>query len=362
MKQLKEESDLAVSENSELIESQTEDLVEEPKGKVLHIKNGQKGVDFRGVLVQLSQYADIEHTLTHIDRVKQYVIQVPLQYQKALDEGTYFINQNQTTGVMWPSLMEVRESGRWGFVDNLPIAEQNLVQGNPMRDISINFYNLALQKQIASIADAVERTYKVVERIEHGQMDDRIALLYSGREQIQLAMTLKDSDARKQAMALGRKSLIDAKYQLGMTLKRRIEEFEPIPEGWFAQRWLAFRHKGIFDQRDDEFQEMQDYYELYFESTKLLAASYIATDEIEAAKKAYGDSIEFIKSIRFGNAQTIKFVHKPKEIQDQFVYHPVAYIEAEQEDAEGGAKEFDYMIIEATGEELLEVFGDGNEI
>ena len=111
MKQLKEESDLAVSENSELIESQTEDLVEEPKGKVLHIKNGQKGVDFRGVLVQLSQYADIEHTLTHIDRVKQYVVQVPLQYQKALDEGTYFINQNQTTGVMWPSLMEVRESG-----------------------------------------------------------------------------------------------------------------------------------------------------------------------------------------------------------------------------------------------------------
>lgn len=362
MKQLKEESDLAVSENGELIEPQTEDLVEEPKGKVLHIKNGQKGVDFRGILAQLSQYADIEHTLTHIDRVKQYVVQVPLQYQKALDEGTYFINQNQITGVMWPSLMEVKESGRWGFVDNLPIAEQNLVQGNPMRDISINFYNLALQKQIASIADAVERTYKVVERIEHGQMDDRIALLYSGREQIQLAMTLKDSDARKQAMALGRKSLIDAKYQLGMTLKRRIEEFEPIPEGWFAQRWLAFRYKGIFDQRDDEFQEMQDYYELYLESTKLLAASYIATDEIEAAKKAYGDSIEFIKSIRFGNAQTIKFVHKPEEIQDQFVYHPVAYIEAEQEDAEGDAKEFDYMIIEATGEELLEVFGDGNEI
>lgn len=332
MKQLKEKSDLAVSENGELIEPQTEDLVEEPKGKVLHIKNGQKDVDFRGVLAQLSQYVNIEHTLTHIDRVKQYVVQVPLQYQKALDEGTYFINQNQMTGVMWPSLMEVKESGRWGFVDNLPIA------------------------------DAVERTYKVVERIEHGQMDDRIALLYSGREQIQLAMTLKDSDARKQAMALGRKSLIDAKYQLGMTLKRRIEEFEPIPEGWFAQRWLAFRYKGIFDQRDDEFQEMQDYYELYLESTKLLAASYIATDEIEAAKKAYGDSIEFIKSIRFGNAQTIKFVHKAEEIQDQFVYHPVAYIEAEQEDVEGDAKKFDYMIIEATGEELLEVFGDGNEI
>lgn len=59
MKQLKEESDLAVSKNGELIEPQTEDLVEESKGKVLHIKNGQKGVDFRGVLAQLSQYVNI---------------------------------------------------------------------------------------------------------------------------------------------------------------------------------------------------------------------------------------------------------------------------------------------------------------
>jgi len=37
MKQLKEESDLAVSENGKLIEPQTEDLVEEPKGKVQYV-------------------------------------------------------------------------------------------------------------------------------------------------------------------------------------------------------------------------------------------------------------------------------------------------------------------------------------
>lgn len=362
MKQLEEEFDFVAKENDELIELQSGNLVQEPKGKLLHIKKGQKGVDFRYILAQLSQYADIRHALTHIDMVKQYVVQVPLQYQKALNEGTCFINQNQTTGVLWPSLMEVKENGRLAFVANLPIAEQNFVRGNPMRDISLNFYNLGLQKQIASIADAVERTYKAVERIEHGQMDDRIALLYSGREQIQLAMTLKDVDARKQAIALGRQRLIDAKYQLGMTLKRRIEEFKPIPEGWLAQRVLAIRHNGILDQRDDEFQELQDYYELYLESTKLLAASYVVTDEMETAKKAYGDSIDFIKTIRFENAQTIKFIHKPDDIQDLFVYHPVAYIEAEQKDAEEDAKKYDYMIIDTTGEELLEVFGNGEEI
>ncbi len=361
MSQFKED-EVALGEDSELIRSQAEKLTEQPKGKLLYIKNGQEDVDFTNILAQLIQYVNIGHVLAHVDKVKQYVVQIPLQYQKALDEGIYFINQNQKTGVMWPSLMEIKESGRWGFVDNLPIVKQELDRGNPMRDISMNFYNLTLQKQLASIADAVERTYKTVERIEHGQMDDRVALLYSGREQIQLAMTLKDSDSRKQAIALGRQRLIDAKNQIGMTLKRRIEEFEPIPKGWFVQRWHACRHKGIFDQRDDEFQEMQDYYELYLQATKLLATSYIAVDEIDAANKVYEESINFVKTIQFRNAETIKFIHKPLEIQDLFVYHPDTYIKAEQENAKEDAKKFDYMIIEATGEELLEVFRDGCKI
>ncbi len=347
---------------SNLLTGKPGKCTEQPKGKILRIRKGQEGIDFKGILAQFSQYVDMGNSLTHIEKLKQYVVQVPLQYQKALDDGTYFINQNQTTGVMWPSLMEVKESGRWGFIDNLPIIEQELIRGNPMRDISTNFYHLALQKQIASIADAVERTYKAVERIEHGQMDDRIALLYSGREQIQNAMICEDLDTRKQDIASGRQSLITAKHQLGRTLKRRIEEFEPIPEGWFAQRWLAFCHKGIFDQRDDEFQEMQDYYELYLEATKLLAASYAVTDEMEAARKAYTDSVDFMKSISFDNVRTIQFVHKPSEVHDRFIYHPVAYIEAEREDAEEKAQGYDCMIIEVTGEDLLEVLGDEQEI
>ena len=356
------DNDLTANEATDLMDPKPGDIVEQPKGKILWIKKGIEGVDLKGILARVSQYTDLGHTLTHIEKIKQYVVQIPLQYQKAFDEGKYFINQNQTTGKMWPTLMEIKENNRWGFVDNLPIVEQKLVHGNPMRDISMNFYNLALQRQIASLAEAVERTYRAVERIEHGQMDDRIALLHSGREQIELAMLLNDPNDKKQAIALGRQSLIDAKHQIGMTLKRRAEEFEPIPEGWLAQRWLAFWHDGIFDRRDYEFEEMQDYYALYLDSTKLLAASYIATGEIEAAKKAYLDSIDFMGAINFGNAQTIKYIHTSEDIQDRFVYHSVSYIEVEQKNADEDAKEYDYMVIEATGKEILEALGDGEEI
>lgn len=344
--------------NRKMVEVEAGKIIEQPQGKVLRIKRNQEGIDYKGILARLCQYADIAHSLSHVEKLKQYVVQVPLQYQKAFDAGTYFINQNKQTGVMWPSLMEVKGNGRWGFIDNLPIKEQELIHGNPMHDISMSFYNLALQKQIASLAEKVEQTYKIVERIEHGQMDDRIAGLYSGREQIQHAMLLEDPQDKKQAIALGRQSLTDAKHQLGMTLKRRIEGYEPIPDGQWAQRWQAIKHKGIYNRRDDEFQEMQDYYALYLEATNLLAASYVVTGDIEAAKQAYNDSEQFIATIEFSNAQTIRHIHKPKDVQNMFVFHPVEYIKAEKEEAEEAAKEYDYMLIEASGQDLLEVFGN----
>lgn len=345
-----------------MIEVEAGKIIEQPQGKILRIKKGQEGVDFHGILAQFCQYADIAHSFLHVDKLKQYVVQVPLQYQKAFDAGTYFINQNKKTGVMWPALMEVKEDGRWGFIDNLPIKEQELIHGNPMHDIATNFYNLALQKQIASLAEKVEQTYKIVERIEHGQMDDRIAGLYSGREQIQHAMLLEDPQDKKQAIALGRQSLTDAKYQLGLTLKRRIEEFEPIPDSTFRQLNLAFRQKGVFDRRDDEIDEIQNYYALFLDATQLLAASYIVTGDIEAATQTYKDSIEFVSTIDFSNVQTIRHIHKQKEIKDLFVFHPITDINAEKKKLDAAAKEYDYLLIEASGNELLEVLGNVGRI
>ena len=42
MKQLEEEFDFVAKENDELIELQSGNLVQEPKGKLLHIKKGRR--------------------------------------------------------------------------------------------------------------------------------------------------------------------------------------------------------------------------------------------------------------------------------------------------------------------------------
>ena len=44
------------------------------------------------------------------------------------------------------------------------------------------------------------------------------------------------------------------------------------------------------------------------------------------------------------------------------MYHPVTYIEAEQEQAEDDGKEYDCMLVEVSGEDLLEVLEDGKTV
>ena len=175
-------------------------------------------------------------------------------------------------------------------------------------------------------------------------------------------MLLKDPEEYKRAIALGRQNIFDAKHQIWLTLKRRIEEFEQIPANRLQLWIMELIHKGMLSKLDNEFNEMQDYYELYLEATKLLAVSYYLTNNIDAAEKVFEDSMDAMGRIRFTNAQTIRFIHSKEHAQDLFVFHAVTYIKAEQEEAKENAKEYDYMLIEVAGEDLMEAFKNGKKV
>lgn len=97
--------------------------------------------------MQCLNFADIT---SKIKAGTQYVVQIPSKFQKAYETGDLFIMQNSKTGVKWPSLMEVTESGRQQIVSPLPIAEQSFVQGNPFQDLALGYHNRFPQSEILS--------------------------------------------------------------------------------------------------------------------------------------------------------------------------------------------------------------------
>lgn len=327
------------------------------EGKCLYITKDSEGVNFRALLGQIVQCVNMTEILAEIKAGTQYVVQIPAEFQAAYESGELFIMENMKTGKKWPSLMRIAEDGKHKLVTPLPIAEQAIVQGNPIQELATSYHNILMQRQMAQLTEMVARTYRVAERIMHGQMDDRIGLLEAGRNGLLLAMSLPEGPERSRQIDSSRQNLLVAQAQIEKVLERRVREFEPLPKSAPIRFMREFVHTGYLAEKHREVQEMQEYYALYLQATKLLAESYAICGNIEAAEQTFRLSESTIQSIDFSKIKTIRYQHKA--LTDMFYSAPVGYIATERNICLEEAKHYDYIALEVSGEKLLEALENG---
>lgn len=358
---LKTRDELAEREDVELVEG--ENVIDKSENKVLRIIKSMTDVDYMGALDRAAQYVNMANIARTIEKGVEYVVQIPAKYQKQFEAGEYFINKNKTTGIEWPTLMRKAENGQYRFVDDLPIKQQEFIKGNPFQDMCNSYHNIVMQQQLAQIADTVAETYETVKMIEVGQQDDRIALIESGKEQILLAMSIQDEEHKKDLLRSGAHDLLLGKEQIGKALLRRVEAFKALPDSGFSMFFTTLTRPGYLNKKDDEVEAIQECYSMYIEATKMLAATFAYTGETAAVEQTFKKSISFLKEIDFSAVKTIELSHKDVDLSDWFFNHPVEYIEVEKAPCLESAKEYDYVQIEVSGDDLLEVIKDvGKEI
>jgi len=325
--------------------------------KTLYITPQTPGVDFRNLLGQVVQYVNIAEIVAEIKVGTQFVIQIPPEFQPDYDAGEMFMMRNQKTGKLWPSLVRIAENGRQEIVTPLPVVEQEFFQGNPVQKLADRHHNLLMQQQMAQLTAMVQDTYRLVERIEHGQMDDRIGRLEAGKNGLLLAMSMPEGTERTMQIDSSRQNIFVAQAQIGKALERRAEEFEPIPKHSIARFAKEMWHSGYLAFKTREVEDMQEYYALYVNATKLLAASYVMTGNLKTAEETFRLGEQFMSSIDFSKVKTIGYIHG--DATDMFYSSPDIFIAAERQQYMLEAKHYDYVAIEVSGETLLEVLNDG---
>lgn len=326
--------------------------------KVLHIEEDSLDIDYSSILNRILQCINIGAVAQHIQKGVEYVVQIPGEFQKGFDAGQYFIMENSKTGKLWPTLMQVSENGRNQIVTPLPVKPQEFFQGNPFQDISLNLQSMFMQKQITELIDLVGQTLNTVKMIEGGQLDNRVGLLNSGKQQILLALSQQDEETRKQALLFGMNNISVAQGQIAENFIRRVEAFKALPKSSIMQFFMSFVHDEYLIKRDDEYQQIQEYYNLYLRSTKLLAASYAVMGDIGNAEKVFDIAIEKMQGIDFSSLKTIEYSHKGKQLERIYEY-AVDYISTEKQECLDDIKQYDYITIDISGEKLLEVIENG---
>ena len=340
-------------------ESEQVDALVPADGKCLYVTQESKGIDFQSLLAQAVQCVNISDLMTKIHAETQYVVQIPAEFQSAYESGEMFIMENMKTGKKWPSLMKITEDGKHQVVTPLPIAEQAIVQGNPIQELANSQHQLFMQQQLSQLSDMVEKTYHVVEQIKDGQTDDRMGLLEAGRKGLFLAMTMPEGNERSRQIDSSRQNLLVAHSQIEKTLERRVTEFEPLSEIAPIRFLRECLHSKYLAEKNAEVQEIQDYYDLYLQATNLLAASYVMCGNLKTAEQTYQISESALKAIDFSKVKTICYEHP--ELKNMFYSDPVGFIETEKEVCLEDAQRYDYVSLEVSGKKLLEVLENGKE-
>ncbi|MBR5231706.1 MAG: hypothetical protein IKW00_05600 [Clostridia bacterium] len=344
---------IPVEGNNMPVEIEQDSIPVPAEGKCLYITQDSQHFDFHALLGQIVQCVNMGEILDEIKAGTQYVVQIPAEFQAAYESGEMFIMENMKTGKMWPSLMKIAENGKQQVITPLPIAEQAIVQGNPVQQLANGHYNMLMQQQVAQLTELLERTYRAVERIEHGQMDDRIGLLEAGKTGLILAMSMPEGDDRSRQIDSSRQNLLVAQAQIEKALERRAHEFDPLPKAAPIRFLREVAHNGYLAEKRRAVQEMQEYYDLYLQATKLLAASYVMCGNLQTAEETFRLSEATIRTIDFSKVATIRYQHK--ELADMFYSTPAEYIATERVVCLEEAKHYDYVALEVSGEELLEV-------
>lgn len=333
------------------------DNVENLYSKVLNINSSTSNIDFKGIINKICQYTNILNIIDNFKIGTELIVQIPTEFQAGFDMGEYWIMENKKTGKLWPSLMALGEDGRHQIVTPLSIKKQEFIQGNPIRDITENYHNIYMQQQMNKLIGMVENTYKAIERIEHGQMDDRIAILEAGKQGMILALSQKDDANRTQNLSLAINNINIAQNQIAETFKRRVREFEALPKTRVAHFFKEFVRNGYLDGKADEYDEIQEYYSLYLESTKMLAGAYAITGDIDNVQKVFDLAIKRINDIDYSDLKTIEYAYPIDETEKIYKYSR-EYLEAEQEICLEESKSYDCLSITVKKEELLEVLSN----
>lgn len=344
-----------ITSNNDLI-IQKDNVPVPAEGKTLYITPETDGFNYKGILGQVVQYVNMADVVGKIQAGTKYVVQIPAEHQEAFETGQYFMMQNQKTGKMWPSLMKVAENGRNQVVTPLPIAEEGFIQGSPVQDLAVGYHNMLVQQQITQLTVMMEETYKAVERIEHGQMDDRIGLLEAGKNGMILAMTMPEGEERTMQINSSRLNLLTAHAQIGQTLQRRVNEFQPVSKHAAVRFMKELSHSGYLTRKDNEVREMQEYYDLYLQATRLIAASYVVCGDLKTAEKTFEISEQTMDALDFKKVKSIEYSHG--DMSKMFYHCPVEYVTTEKQVCMEESKKYDYVAVEVSGEKLLEVIGN----
>ena len=267
------------------------------------------------------QIVNIAEKLPELKGTEELIVQIPKAFLKDYKAGKILLNENSKNGVAWPTLYRLLDNGKREFVCNLPVKKDVVLKGDPFGSITQGYYNLALQAQLSELSDKIDKLFTEIKDVKTELEELSIADMQAGKNMILRSVLLKNSPSKNMDLSNARLSLTKAHEKFGLSLKRRIEQFTPIPKNQLKRILTELSSDQISDT-DKEYNEIARLYSLYMATTQYLAYAYLIDGDSNAAETIFVQAESFLDSIDFSKIKTIRYIHK-NEQESRFFYNTI---------------------------------------
>lgn len=289
------------------------------------------------------------------------VAKVSKEIQDGLKSGIYKWNIRKKDGSTMAQVMRRADDGGWVTKAFADLEEKQVHSFDAQHYLLQDMTNLAMQQQLQAIATQLEDIHKSVRSIERGQTDDRFGLITGGVNTLRLAIAGED----KQLMRNALDSLNNGAGVIQRTIETKAKLFDPIPANVVGRTMRMLTHTSrvnYTEQHEIDYRLFREYIEFYEMSQRaVLLASYISGGEA-AMRTALEIRREFLSGLDLSRVETIKWLLPKLSTEDDWLNHKDAYIEREANRFLSFIEdENKTVVIELTGQQLIEVVEDGEQ-
>ncbi len=314
---------------------------------------GAKAFGYLNECMQVFQGLD---ALCDVDMTERFVVRIPAKFADDFASGKVQFMRSKDGAEMYADLVD--NKGANNICGKATVEKEVLDKAN-LDQLAQCIHNLAMQKQLNAILEIAKETYKEVKKIEVGQMDDRIALIDAGREEIMQALYLKDERLRNEALANAREHIVLGKNQIAKQIQREMKDFPHIGKNMFKRSFDAvFGKFNQFENLEARVSRMQLLFNMYNDAVRMLAGTFVLQNEKEVALKVFEEAKSFVGNLDYSAIKTIEYIHKGENLDDWFFNNEVEMVEMHEELVEHVGL-VEALEINFTGEQLLEVTRNG---
>ena len=187
---------------------------------------------------------------------------------------------------------QVKNNGRYG--KKLPIKEEVATVGPSPMEIGNALQLKALQDAIADVSKQIKAIDESVKEVLTGQQNDRLGLYYSGVSLYLEAMSVEDSDFKRELLSQSLKALTDSTFQLMLTLQSDIEYLKR--KGYLKDK------RNQFNLMNEKVNNINQGFMAVHQASILKAGIYCQQGEMKAVANVLQQYEKFVKGTIVENA------------------------------------------------------------